>query len=223
MDQGERKSDELARRRAEEYEMQLFGLHSRTVFAAIHQKILENVDTRCHKMWESIEKKYNPEAKQKELLKNNIKQLRKTYRHNMKPHFKTIENTVRKFICVPDNVLLEEDKCQATQYSNEEIQKLEKKLEHLQQEAKRVTTFHAALKEEVATVERIRESEKLAIKLCNITDKGLSAKKLKSKNVKAIEKITSLTESLNSLQPQTQKEIYNPRLNETDLEQVFLD
>ncbi|XP_003425747.4 uncharacterized protein LOC100680211 [Nasonia vitripennis] len=214
--------EELDRRRAEEYQMQLFGLHSRTVFALIKQKINENVETRCKKIYSSIEKKYKPDAKGTETLKNNIRHLRRAYQRNMQPHLTAIESVVNKFISVPNNVLLEEDKGQAKQYTDDEFQNLERRLENLQQQAQRVTVFNAALKEELENTENIKESEEAARTLCKIIDKGLSAKKLSSKTTRAIEHRKGLFESLDSLKPQTDKDIYNPRLKESDCDQIIL-
>lgn len=42
-------------------------------------------------MYESIQKKYNPKDDEKEELKSNIDELKKTYHENMQPHLKTIE------------------------------------------------------------------------------------------------------------------------------------
>ncbi|XP_058788732.1 uncharacterized protein LOC131662806 [Phymastichus coffea] len=214
---------ELEKRRAEEYEMQLFGLHSRTVFAAIEQKINQNIDLRCKQMFISIDKKYNPDVLAKENLRKNIKLLRKTYRENTKPHLKTIEKIVNKFICIPSNVLLDEDKLQATQYTDEEFYMLDVRLKNLQQYAKRVTVFNTALKQEYEITDKIRESEELAKKLCEITDKALLAKKINNKSLRAIEKCKGLQESLDSIKPQVKRDIYNPRINERDLEQIIID
>ncbi|XP_011494116.1 PREDICTED: protein MIS12 homolog [Ceratosolen solmsi marchali] len=216
------RSAELSRRCDEEYQMQLFGMHSRTVSVAINQKIKENVDTRCEKIHASIEKKYNPDVKGKEILNNNIKQLRKTYLQNMQPHLITIQNIVDKFICVPNNVLLEEDKCQAVQYNDEEFHNLERKLEDLQNEAKRVTIFNAALKEELEVIEQIKDSEDLAKELCCIVDKSLSTKKLSNKTLRAIEKYKGLKESIDSLKQQIDKDNFNPRLNDNELEDIII-
>lgn len=45
---------------------------------------------------------------------------------------------MNKFIAVPSNALAEEDKLQETQYTEEEVENKRKKLDELQQRAKRV-------------------------------------------------------------------------------------
>lgn len=52
--------------------------------------------------------------------------------------FFVLQNIVEKYIAVPDNVLLEEDKCQAVQYTDEEFKELNNKLESLQNRMKKV-------------------------------------------------------------------------------------
>lgn len=45
---------------------------------------------------------------------------------------------MNNYIAVPYNVLLEEDRCQRTQYSDVEFENLKRRLDDLQQRAKRV-------------------------------------------------------------------------------------
>lgn len=49
-----------------------------------------------------------------------------------------LQNCVNRIICVPDHVLLDEDKVQAVQYSDEEFRKKQEKLENLQRRLKKV-------------------------------------------------------------------------------------
>lgn len=51
---------------------------------------------------------------------------------------RSAQDIVNKFIIVPNHVLADEDKLQRTQYTNVEFVDIRKKLEELQQRAKRV-------------------------------------------------------------------------------------
>ncbi|KAJ8678629.1 hypothetical protein QAD02_014416 [Eretmocerus hayati] len=215
--------DELKKRRQEEYQMQLFGLHSRTVLAYFDQKVLENVDFQCKQMYESMIKKYNPDAEGTDKLKKEITKLRKAYRRNMQPHMLVVKKNVEKFINVPKNVLLEEDKCQAKQFSDEEFTKLDKMLQSLQQRAKRVSVLNAAMKEELDTIEKLEPPRELAKKLCSIVDKGLMAQNFNNRTLQAVKECKELVSSLDSLDPQLQKERFNPKLDENDLNQILID
>jgi hypothetical protein len=86
-----------------------------------------------------------------------------------------------------------------------------------------VTIFNAALKEECEVTKQIKESEDLAKELCSIINQGLCAKKLSNKTLRAIEKCNGLKESINSLKQQTDKDNFNPRLNDCELEDVILN
>ena len=87
-----------------------------------------------------------------------------------------------------------------------------------------VTIFNTALKAELEEAENIKESEALAKRLCSITEKGLQAKKIDNKTLRAMERCKGLTESIDSLSPQTSKDIYNNvKMDESDLEQIFIE
>ena len=50
----------------------------------------------------------------------------------------SLQSVVEKYIAIPNNVLLDEDKCQAVQYTDEEFKELNNRLEDLQMRLKRV-------------------------------------------------------------------------------------
>ena len=83
-----------------------------------------------------------------------------------------------------------------------------------------MTIFNAVLKEELSTIEKLKESEDLANSLFKIIDQSLSTKKLSNKTVRVIEKNKALVESLDSFKPKTQKEVYNPLINEDELKEL---
>ncbi|KAL7300588.1 protein MIS12 homolog [Trichogramma pretiosum] len=211
-------TDELEQRRAEEYQMQLFGLHSRTAVAAINQKIKDALDTRCRNLCKSISKKYSLDDVGQEKLQKSINDLRKTYSRNMQPNLKYMEKLIHQFLSIPDNVLLDEDKCQEVQYTDEQYRNLEKELEELQEKAKRVTIFNAALKEESEIAENLGESQEKATKLINIVNKALRAKKVDNKTKHTIESCKRLIDSLDEHKKPALKEIYNPNVDESDLD-----
>lgn len=82
--------------------------------------------------------------------------------------------------------------------------------------------FNAALKDELEVIKQIEKLEDLAETLCEIIDKSLKTEKLSNKQLRAIEKCYDLSESIDSLEPLTQKDICNPVLEEEDLEQIFI-
>ncbi|XP_012148704.1 uncharacterized protein LOC100878646 isoform X1 [Megachile rotundata] len=163
-------SSELRKRKLEEYEMQLFNFHSRAVYATLKNIVHERIHSTISKMCETIKEVYKLDSENVAILKKNQKQLEKLYYEAIVLHLKNIETIVNKYIAVPSNVLLEEDKYQKTQYSETEFQNMKQNLEDLQQRAKRGTILNAALKEEMQILEQVPISKDSVNKMCNIID-----------------------------------------------------
>lgn len=90
------------------------------------------------------------------------------------------------------------------------------------------TIFQAELEEECETLDSLQKQIELATQLCDLVEKGLDDKNMKSKKIsnksqQAIEKYKSLTETLDCIKPETLKDIYNPKLDTADIEPVFLN
>lgn len=168
-------SSELRKRKLEEYEMQLFNFHSRAVYATLKNIVHERIHITISKMCETIKEVYKLDSENVAILKKNQKQLEKLYYEAIILHLKNIETIVNKYIAVPSNVLLEEDKYQKTQYSDTEFQSMKQKLEDLQQRAKRATILNAALKEEMQIFEQIPISKDSINKMYNIIDTDLKS------------------------------------------------
>ncbi|XP_076394268.1 uncharacterized protein LOC100878646 isoform X2 [Megachile rotundata] len=130
----------------------------------------ERIHSTISKMCETIKEVYKLDSENVAILKKNQKQLEKLYYEAIVLHLKNIETIVNKYIAVPSNVLLEEDKYQKTQYSETEFQNMKQNLEDLQQRAKRGTILNAALKEEMQILEQVPISKDSVNKMCNIID-----------------------------------------------------
>ncbi|XP_078047678.1 uncharacterized protein LOC144475553 [Augochlora pura] len=167
-------STESRKRKREEYEMQLFGFHSRSVYATIQDLIVKRICNTAEKLCVTIEKKYKLDSDNIELLKKIKKKLQRAYCKGALLHLKSVEDIINKSVAVPNNILLDEDKCQRRQYTDTEFNSIKDKLEHLQQKAKRATILNSALKEELQIVEKYQISENNVNEICKIVETGLT-------------------------------------------------
>ncbi|XP_033302067.1 protein MIS12 homolog isoform X1 [Bombus vosnesenskii] len=163
-------SSELRKRKMEEYEMQLFSFHSRAVYATLKSIVSERILSTIEKMCQTIEKTYKLNSENLTVLKTNQKNLETTYFKGAMPHLKNIENIVNKYVAVPSNVLLEEDKYQRIQYNDTEFENINQRLEDLQQRAKNATILNTVLKEELQTLDQFPISEESVNKMCNVVE-----------------------------------------------------
>ncbi|XP_003394045.1 protein MIS12 homolog [Bombus terrestris] len=163
-------SSELRKRKLEEYEMQLFSFHSRAVYATLKSIVSERILSTIEKMCQTIEKTYKLNSENLTVLKANQKNLETAYFKGAMPHLENIENIVNKYVAVPSNVLLEEDKYQRIQYSDTEFENINQRLEDLQQRAKNATILNTVLKEELQILDQFPISEESVNKMCNVVE-----------------------------------------------------
>ncbi|XP_053974433.1 uncharacterized protein LOC128887895 [Hylaeus anthracinus] len=202
-------STESRKRKLEEYEMQLFGFHSRAVYATMKNIISNRIHKTTNKMCDTIRKTCKLNSESLEILELNEKQLERTYCKRAKSCLKSIENAVNKYIAVPSNVLLEEDKHQRIQYSKTEFENMKQSLEDLQQRAKRVTTFNAILKEELQILEEFPISEDSINKRHKTIENGLKCSDVNKKMYQVVEDYKVLSTSLFGAISITDKLKYN--------------
>ncbi|XP_033222445.1 protein MIS12 homolog [Belonocnema kinseyi] len=213
----------LRKRKREEYEMQLFGFHSRTVYATLKDVVESKIKSRCRNLYEALEKKYQPDEEGKATLKANIKELRKAYIQGAQPYLKNIEKIVEKYIAVPDNVLLEEDKCQAVQYTDEEFKELNDKLESLQNRMKRAQMLNAVLNQELEATKEIDEFEESLEKVFEVIEKGLNFPEPDTEVLQVVETYKNLCNVLEIMTSKTEKQTYNPNLGDIKLKELDFD
>ncbi|XP_066594629.1 protein MIS12 homolog [Prorops nasuta] len=212
-------SNELQKRKREEYEMQLFGFHSRAVYATLEKIVCEDIQSSCQNLCEAIESKCNLSPEDLVTLRIQENKLITAYYKASLPYLKNIKQIVEKYIRIPDHFLLEEDKCQEIQYTEQEYKEIEIHLQSLQDRAKRTKMFNAYLKKELETIEQYKGCEENCIELCNIIENAYKSKKMISILPKVIKSYLDLKSRIESTNI-TQKSLYNEReefkLNEFD-------
>ncbi|XP_017758675.1 PREDICTED: protein MIS12 homolog [Eufriesea mexicana] len=201
-------SSELQKRKQEEYEMQLFNFHSRAVYATLKNIVSERIHYTIQKMCETIEKTYKLNSENVAILETNQKNLERAYYKGTMPHLENIKNIVNKYIAIPSNVLLEEDKYQRTQYSDTEFENINRTLEVLQQRAKRATVLNTVLKEELRVLEEFPITEENVNKMCNIIENNVKCPNVNEKMYHLVEDYKNLSTSL--FDTITTKMKYNP-------------
>ncbi|XP_043506426.1 protein MIS12 homolog [Frieseomelitta varia] len=201
-------SSELQKRKLEEYEMQLFSFHSRAVYATLQNIINERICSTIEKMCETIGKAYELNSENLSLLKTNGKQLERAYFKGAMPQLENIKNVVNKYIAVPSNVLLEEDKHQRIQYSDAEFESLNQRLEDLQERAKKATILNAILKEELQILEQFSISEGDVNKMCDIIE-NMKCPDIGEKMYQLVEDYKQFSTSLFDTRKITTKMKYN--------------
>ncbi|XP_014471388.1 PREDICTED: uncharacterized protein LOC106742706 [Dinoponera quadriceps] len=198
---------ESRKHKREEYEMQLFGFHSRTVYATLKSIIMEKIESRSKKLCATLEKKYKLESEKLAVLRMNEEQLIKVYQAASLPHLKNIENNIDRFIAVSPNVLSDEDKLQATQYTESEFEGIKKKLADLQQRAKRATILNAALKEELQLIEQFSTCVDDVGKLSHIIENSVTSPDITDKIHQLVESYKKFNSTLET--PVSQKALFN--------------
>ncbi|XP_014602240.1 PREDICTED: protein MIS12 homolog [Polistes canadensis] len=203
-------STEFEKRKEEEYEMQLLGFHSRAVNATLKNVVYEAIESTCNKLCQTLQDKYNCDEDESKELKENKKKLIQTYNERAMPHLKLIESIVKKYISIPKNVLLDEDKCQSVQYTVEEYELLEERLKTLQQRAKKATLLNAALKEELTMVDQLESYIARSNKMCDLLENFSMHQDNNSKVMdEALKHYKDLYKQLLTMQPETEKVKYN--------------
>ncbi|XP_011863770.1 PREDICTED: uncharacterized protein LOC105559794 isoform X2 [Vollenhovia emeryi] len=147
-------SAESRKRKREEYEMQLFGFHSRAVFATLENIVLDRIRSKNRKLCETLRNIHKPDQNKLAVLSANEKELYRAYYNASSTQLEHLESIVNKFIAVPDNVLSEEDAPQRTQWSKLEVEDVLKMLEEMRRRAKSVHILNAVLKEELQLVDQ---------------------------------------------------------------------
>ncbi|OAD56147.1 hypothetical protein WN48_03909 [Eufriesea mexicana] len=188
--------------------MQLFNFHSRAVYATLKNIVSERIHYTIQKMCETIEKTYKLNSENVAILETNQKNLERAYYKGTMPHLENIKNIVNKYIAIPSNVLLEEDKYQRTQYSDTEFENINRTLEVLQQRAKRATVLNTVLKEELRVLEEFPITEENVNKMCNIIENNVKCPNVNEKMYHLVEDYKNLSTSL--FDTITTKMKYNP-------------
>jgi len=201
-------SAESRKRKREEYEMQLFGFHSRAVYATLKNIVMERIQSRSQKLCETLKKIYKPDSDKLAVLNANEERLIKAYYAASVPHLRNMENIVSKFIAVPDNVLAEEDKLQGIQYTEAELESMRGKLEEFQQRAKRAAILNAALKEELQLVEQFSICADNTDRLSHIIESGVACPDVSDKIHQLVEDYKQFSAFLNDGTPVSQKSLY---------------
>ncbi|XP_011691480.1 PREDICTED: protein MIS12 homolog [Wasmannia auropunctata] len=212
-------ASELRKRKREEYEMQLFGFHSRAVYASFKNIVMERIQSRSRKLCETLEKIHKSDPDNLATIKANEEKLVKAYCTASVPHLRNIENNVNKFIAVPDNILANEDKLQETQYTEAEFQNMRGKLEEVQQRAKRAAVLNAALKEELQLIEQFSICADNTDRLSGIIESGVACPDISNKIHQLVEDYKQFSAFLDDGAPVSQKSLYNP----TDLKCIDYD
>lgn len=171
--------------------------------------VYERIQNKIQKLCETIEKTYKLSKENLEVLKANEKQLTKAYCIGARPHLKNIETVVNKCVAIPNNVLLEEDRCQRIQYSDVEFAALKENLKDLQQRAKRATILNAVLKEELRIMQQFIDHEESAMKMCNIIEQGLACPGLNGNIFNLVLDYTKMARDINATSPKPLKILYN--------------
>ncbi|XP_076236406.1 uncharacterized protein LOC143180518 [Calliopsis andreniformis] len=202
-------SSESRKRKLEEYEMQLFSFHSRAVYATMKNIISERVYSTIEKLCETIEKTYKLNSEKVKVLKANQKRLERAYCQGALPHLSTIETAINKYIAVPSNVLLDEDKYQRIQYSDVEFATMKDRLEELQQRAKRATILNAALKEELQTLEKLPISQDSLNEMNTVIESGLKCSNIDDKMYQLVKDYKEFSTNVFGTTSNTDKTKYN--------------
>ncbi|EGI66334.1 PREDICTED: protein MIS12 homolog [Acromyrmex echinatior] len=200
-------ASELRKRKREEYEMQLFGFHSRVVYATIENIVIERIQSRSRKLCETLEKMCKSDDLA--MLKANEENLVKAYHAASVPHLKNIENIVRKFVAVPDNVLANEDKLQEIQYTEAEFESIRGKLEEFQQRARRAAVLNATLKEELQLIEQFSICADNTDRLSHIIESGIACPDISDKIHELVNYYEQFRMYLGDRKPVSQKSLYN--------------
>ncbi|KAG8040701.1 hypothetical protein G9C98_002697 [Cotesia typhae] len=189
-------NEELLRRKREEYEMQLFAFHSRDVCTTLTTLIKEKIESRCKKIHQAIINKYNPVGEEAELLKRNRKKLTTAYYRKCRSYLPRIENCVEKLLAIPQHILLDEDKIQATQFTAEEFDEIMRNLEDLQRRTKQATMLNGVLKQELEMTEEFENNIEVANKLCTAIENGIHYSEIDDATIKAIDQLRNVTEEV---------------------------
>ncbi|XP_051161752.1 protein MIS12 homolog [Leptopilina boulardi] len=216
-------SAEFEKRKREEYEMQLFGFHSRTVYAILRKATEAHIKSTCLASYNSIASKYNLNEEKKDILKKEINELKKLYMKKAEPEFENLQKIVEKYIRIPDNVLLEEDKCQAVQYSDKEVEELNEKLLNLQKTLKRVHIQSTLLDKEIESMKGIEEFLNFAMNIINDAEKALNIFKPDKEIASLVEKYQILHKKTNDFSSKTLKQTYNPNIDYIQIKDCNLD
>ncbi|KAL6265259.1 hypothetical protein P5V15_002039 [Pogonomyrmex californicus] len=202
-------SVESRKRKREEYEMQLFGFHSRAVYATLKNIVMERIQSRSRKLCETLEKIYKLDSDNLTMLKTNEEKLIRAYYVASEPYLKNIENLVNKFIAVPNNVLADEDKLQEIQYTEAEFESMRRKLEEFQQRARRVTILNAALKQELQLIEQFSTCADNTDRLSSIIETGVSCPDINDKIHQLVKDYKEFSALLDRTIPTSQMSLYN--------------
>ncbi|CAL7936519.1 unnamed protein product [Xylocopa violacea] len=189
--------------------MQLFSFHSRVVYNTLENIVGERIHSTIKKLCETIEKTYKLNSDNVAILKKNQKQLEKAYCKGARPHLENIKNVVDKYITVPSNVLLEEDKYQRTQYSDTEFENIKQRLEDLQQRAKKATILNYVLQEELEVLEQFPIIEESVDKMCNTIKNGSKCSDINEKIYQLVDDYKSFSANLFDATQKTEKIKYN--------------
>ncbi|EZA51725.1 hypothetical protein DMN91_003606 [Ooceraea biroi] len=219
MERADAAAAESRKRKREEYEMQLFGFHTRAVYATLRNIIMSRIQSKTRKLGEALEQ-CNTDPESLDAIKINEAQLLKAYQAASSPHLKTIENIVNKFISVPGNVLADEDKLQGTQYTEAELENIRKKLDEFQQRARRATILNAALKEELQLVEQFSICADNTDKLSRIIESDIAYQDVSEKIPRVIKNYKQFNASLDDAARVSQRVLYNTM---DDFERVDCD
>ncbi|XP_015603694.1 uncharacterized protein LOC107271791 isoform X2 [Cephus cinctus] len=202
-------------------EVQEYSCHD-TMQLSLEDIVREKIRSRCEKLAECIEKKYTPDEEALRVLRSETERLVKVYHEGCQPHLKTIYTATNKFVHIPDNVLLNEDKSQAVQYTEEEFEKMKSTLENLQKRTKRATILNAALKQEMEDLEQFKDFKCIAERLCNVIENAIEYPQVDMKIAKLQQAYLVLDNHLKQLKTTSYKEKHNPKIDNNELESVDL-
>ncbi|XP_043280011.1 protein MIS12 homolog [Venturia canescens] len=136
-------------RKDEEYEMQLLGFTSRSIYTIVQNIAAGKLQSCIKKLCTCLQITYKEKENSAAIIKDNEKNLAKIYYLHSKPHKEVVKKCIQQLIAVPKNILLQEDLGQRTQFSEKEFQKIEAELKILQSQAHRAIIFREALQEEL--------------------------------------------------------------------------
>ncbi|KAI4497008.1 hypothetical protein M0802_007956 [Mischocyttarus mexicanus] len=181
----------------------------------LEDEMMENIvhntiESTCKSLFHTLKNKYNYDTDELRKLEKSEKQLIQIYNERAMPHLKFIESIVKKYISIPKNVLLDEDKYQSVQYTEEEYELLEERLKTLQQRAKRATLLNAALKEELTTINQLENCIAKSNAMCDFVE---SCSTKQDNNCEVMNKVLNNYKELNKKLlvsiPETAKVKYN--------------
>ncbi|XP_034939146.1 uncharacterized protein [Chelonus insularis] len=189
---------ESNKRKREEYEMQLFGFHSRAVYTTLKSLMQERIYKTCKQLCESIQGKYKLNDENTKILEKSRRKLTRAYYLALKTHLPVIERSANELMDIPQHILLKEDAVQETQYTAEEYETMKKNLEDLHHRIEEDKITIHLLNEELEESKEFENNLQVAKTLCTVIEKSSKYPELDNR----IARILEIQEQLDKNSPE---------------------